>query len=278
MLLLAAIVGGCGTAARPRPPAAGEVVVDPASTVLRISGSGAALPLVQKLAEAYQQTNPSVRFEFPSGTNSGGAMRGVVEGTLDLAVVNRPLTEKETGAGLVYRPFARDVVAFVAHTGSPIAGVSVAQVQGIFGGQLTDWQSLGIKSAPIIVLDRDEDESMRKLVLIKLMDQQPVLAKAVILTSARDMVTALANTPNSFGYTSLGLLRILNPRGLQVLALDGMVPWAEPIDGQRYPWSLLFGLVHGPDLHPPARRFVEWVRGDGGRQVMGVYGYATVQE
>src|SRR5687767_2553748 len=96
VLLLATLLMGCGAPARSRSPAAGSAVIPTASAVvLRISGSGTALPLVQKLAEAYQQTDPTVRFEFPAGTNSGGAIRGVVEGTLDVAVVNRSLMEKE---------------------------------------------------------------------------------------------------------------------------------------------------------------------------------------
>ncbi len=45
------------------------------------------MPALQKLAEVYAQKHPEVQFDFQGGTNSGGAIRGVIEGTLELAVV-----------------------------------------------------------------------------------------------------------------------------------------------------------------------------------------------
>ncbi|MDP9457765.1 MAG: substrate-binding domain-containing protein [Actinomycetota bacterium] len=80
--------------------------------VVRVSGSGTALPLAEKLAEAYGRDHPEVKLRFDAGTNSGGAIEGVLEGTLELAVANRPLSEDEAGEPLDYLPFARDAVAF----------------------------------------------------------------------------------------------------------------------------------------------------------------------
>ncbi len=244
-------------------------------TALRISGSGTALPLVQKLAEAYRRDNPAAQFEFPTGTNSGGAIRGVAEGNLEIAVTNRALSEPEAAQALEYHAFANDAVAFVANTAGPLPSLSTAMLQEIYGGRVTNWQQLGGQPAMMIVLDRDADESMRKLVLLRLLNWQTVQAPAVVLTSARDMLSALENTPNAIGYSSLGLLRMQRPKNVQVLALDGVAPSDETLAAGAYPWRMTFGLVDRDDAPPAVHRFIEFVKGPAGSRILAEYGYVA---
>lgn len=248
------------------------------SRALRVSGSGTALPLVQKLAEAYRLKHDDARFIFEVGTDSGGAIRGVITSTLDLAVANRPLTVAETEEGLEYHPFARDAIVFAIHLPNPVKSLSTVQVRDIFGGNLTNWRQLGGPAGPILVLDRDEDESARKLVLVPLLQKRPIKARTIVLTSARDMVLSLNSTPNSLGYTSLGLLRILQPQNVRVLALDGIMPSRDSLVQGVYPWHLTFGLIHRRDLSPTGRQFIDFVLGPEGQRVLEEYGYAAVQQ
>lgn len=201
----------------------------PMPRTIHISGSGTALPLVQKLAEAYSHEHLEARFDFRTGTNSGGAIRGVLDGTLNLAVTNRPLSSAEAQQQLEYVVFAQDAVAFSANLAQPLPGLTVAQLQDIYAGRTTDWAQLGGPAGAIRVLDRDEDESMRQLVLLPLLSGTPVEAKTIVLSSAGGMLTALQNTPNALGYTSLGLFRIQRPKDPQILALDGVMPNAEAV-------------------------------------------------
>ena len=220
MLVVALAVVGCATAGEQE-----ETDAAPSEEVsLRVSGSGTALPLVEKLAEAYSQEHPETGFRFEPGTNSGGAIEGVLAGNLDLAVANRPLTEDEAGEPLEYYPFARDAVVFVAHREEKVEGLSTRQIQDVYSGKLTDWSGLGGSAGEIVVLDRDKDESARKLVLVPFMDGRPVEARTVVLAKAGEMVEAMKATRNSIGYSSLGLLLKEQDPELQILALDGVVP------------------------------------------------------
>src|ERR1051326_4062831 len=114
-LMLVLVVSGCARATDPSVGPSFEPALEPA---LRISGSGAALPLVQKLADAYRREHPTAQFAIDAGTNSGGGIQGVLQGTLDLSVANRPLTEAEAATELDVHPFARDAVGFAVHKSS----------------------------------------------------------------------------------------------------------------------------------------------------------------
>jgi phosphate transport system substrate-binding protein len=270
-LLLAVALSGCVPA-----PTASPAASQPVQPALRISGSGAALPLVQKLAEAYGRERPSARFAIDAGTNSGGGIKGVVQGTLDLSVANRPLTEGEAKEALLVHPFARDAVVFAAHQANESPqGLSTAHVRSAYGGSLTDWSQLGGAPGQILVLDRDPDEPQRSLFLLKLLDTQPVQARTTVLTSARDMLQTLEATSDSLGYTTLALLRIQNPKGVRVLALDGVVPGQQSLVAGTYPWYLTYSLINRPDASPAVDEFLQFVRGPGGHRVLDEYDAAT---
>ncbi len=245
------------------------------SPAISVSGSGSALPLVQRLATNYGQTHPLAQFHFDTGTNSGGAIQGVISGTLDLAVVNRRLSESESKEPLNYRPFAVDVVAFAVHTPNPVGALSTAEVRGIYGGDLTRWDQLGGGGEPIVVLDRDVEESSRQLVLLPIMAGRHVGARAAVLNSAADMISALESTPQSIGYTSLGLLRLLGPKAVRPLALDGVAPSPESEGQVTYPWRMAFAIVSRRDAPKSALEFLDFVTGEAGRRLISQLGFAT---
>ncbi len=67
---------------------------------VRVSGSGTALPVIRVLTEEYAAENPAVEFVYLPGLHSGGGIRGVAGGDLDLGAVSRDLTPEEEELGL----------------------------------------------------------------------------------------------------------------------------------------------------------------------------------
>lgn len=242
---------------------------------IRVSGSGAVLPAVQKLGEAYRAKAPGASLQYPGGTNSGGGIRGVVEGTLDVAAVNRPLSDAEAREAIVYVPFVRDAAAFAVHRSVSVKGLRTAQIRDIYSGKTTNWREVGGPDAPVIVLDRDEDDSLRKLAMLPLMAGAPIVPSATVLTSASDMLAAIDSTPGAIGYSSLGLLRLRAPKQAEVLALDEVLPSGQGVASGTYAWALTFALVLRSDAPPTTRAFVEQAVASA-RGVLGPFDYAPV--
>jgi phosphate transport system substrate-binding protein len=215
--------------------------------------------LVQKLAAAYGRQDPNARFAFDAGTNSGGGIRGVVEGALDLAVANRPLTDAEASEGLDVHPFAQDPVVFATQASNSLQSLSTADVQAVYGGRRTDWEQLGGAPGLILVLDRDTEEPQRAQFLLRLLDNRPVQARTIVLTSVPDMLQTLEATPNSLGYVTLTALRIRQPKDVRVLALDGILPGRESLLAGTYPWFLTYSLIARPDAPSSVEHFLEFV-------------------
>jgi phosphate transport system substrate-binding protein len=280
-MLLACSLVGCTASNGSQSP---QISTSP-SVIIKVSGSGSALPVVQKLAEAYTQKHPDTQLQFEPGTNSGGAIQGVVKGNLDLAVVNRPFSKSEAKEALAYSPFARDAFVFVAHKPSPVKDLSVEQVRDIYSGKLTNWQQLGGQSTPILVLDRDPDESARKLGLIPFMQGQEVKAQTIILAKAKEMVQALESTPNSLGYASRGLLKTMQTQEIEILRLNSntssqsaAVRTPQGIAPTSSVWHLTLGLVHRRQTSSSLQSFVNFARSQEGRQILEKYGYEGLED
>lgn len=247
--------------------------------VVRISGSGTASPIVERLAEEYAGWNPGVSFDFGVGTNTGGGIRGVHEGTLDLAVANRPLTEEEASSGVGYHPFARDAMVFAVHLPNTAFSLSSDQVRALYAGEATDWSDVGGDPQPVILLGRDPDESATKLLLVPFMKGLEVSPSVIILDRSTEMLDALQTTSGAIGFTSLGLLRLEGIESVAPVELDGVEPSPRSLDDGSYPWMMTFALVSPPGgASGAAEDFLSFVTSADARPILERYGYASVGE
>jgi phosphate transport system substrate-binding protein len=242
---------------------------------IRISGSGSALPIVRRLAEAYQRQYPDTRFQFDEGTNSGGAIRGVIQQSFDIAVSDRPLTEGEQNDALVEKSFARDALVFAMHLPRPLRSLASADVRQIYSGSVSRWEQLGQAEGEIFVLTGNPNESARNELLIPIMENENIDARTIVLASAPELVRSLENTPNSVGYAPLGLLRLMETSKITPVALDGVVASAQTIESDAYPWRLTYSLIFRNRTRPQVLDFVDWIANREGRQVLLTYGYAS---
>lgn len=245
------------------------------TAVVRISGSGSASPIVEELAAEFSASHPGVTFEFGSGTNTGGGVQGVADGTLDLGVANRPLKPEEEALGVGYHPFATDAIVFAVRLPNPVTSLTTDQVRSLYGGLVTDWSQLGGEAAPVFLLGRDPDESAVKLMFEPIMGDQPVAPSLTVLERSNEMLSALDSTPGALGFTSLGLLRLSGYDSIQPLVLDGVEPGPTSIIDGSYRWVSTFALVSPPDgASPTAADFLGFVASADARAILERYGYA----
>jgi len=267
LVALSLVAGGCSVASSAAPP-------EPA-VVLRVSGSGSATPIVEQLAAVFTASHPEVSFEFGSGTNTGGGVTGVTEGTLDLAVANRPLKPEEAALGVGYHPFAIDAIVFAVRLPNQVLSVTTDQVRSLYGGEITDWSRFGGDPLPVFLLGRDPDESAVNLFFEPTMDGQSTAPAMTVLERSSEMLSALDSTPGSIGFTSLGLLRLSGYDSIAPLTLDGVEPGPATITDGTYRWVTSFALVTPPGgASDAAAEFLGFVLSAGARSTLEKYEYA----
>lgn len=249
---------------------------DPARMeTLTVGGTGSAMPLVGQFAQAYGSLEPNVKVRVvdpPLGSN--GAIRAVLAGAVDLAVLGKPLTEAEKAQGCQDWELGRTPFLVVTERKLPLPGFTVEQLAAIYSGKMTTWSD----GSPIRLVVRNLFES-DTLILRKMspdMDRavDVALARPGMLVAANDLenIDLLERTPDSLGTSNLALVQAQN-RKLNALPIDGKEPTLAAMRQGTYPYSKSIYLARGPRLSPVAQGFLEFILSASGKEILDRAGY-----
>jgi phosphate transport system substrate-binding protein len=245
---------------------------------LTIPGSGDWEAVLKQLADAYVRAHPGQSVEVPPSTGSSGGIRSVLNNTVLMARVARPLRPEQLRTGIKWHPVARDAVVFAVGDRVELKALGGNELAAVFAGRITDWRELGGKPAPIRVLVREPTDTVHQVIInrldpfrnLVLSDQAKMVAKTT------EMIEMLGRYRTSIGWITQSAIT-LTDSGAHPLALDGVAPTAENLGSGKYPLSIDYALIYRPErLDRAARDFLAFVGSDAGRAIIQRAGLAPL--
>ena len=112
------------------------------SGTVTVAGSSSVTPVMEKLAEAYQELNPDVTIEVNQSDSATG-VTSAIEGACDLGMASRDLKDSETSEGAQATVIATDGIAVIVNNESTVEDLTSDQVKQIFTGEITSWSEIG---------------------------------------------------------------------------------------------------------------------------------------
>lgn len=103
---------------------------------ISVAGSSSVSPVMEKLAEAYEEINPNANVEIQT-TDSSAGMKAAMDGTCDIGMASRDLKDEE--ASLTATQIARDGIAVIVNTANTTKNISIENVRKIYTGEMTVW-------------------------------------------------------------------------------------------------------------------------------------------
>ncbi len=245
-------------------------------TSIKISGSDTCRPLVEILARAYSKSHPELKIRFLPSTHSKGGIEGAAQGLLDIGLVSRELKPEEKALGLTYLLLSNDGLAVATNNSVKVKNLTTQQVRDIYSGKVKNWKELGGADAPIVVLDRNEDESakiiLRQYVLGKTLQ---ITKEATVLYYESDMVETLEKTPNTIGYLSLGYA-LSKKLPINLISLDGVVPSVTNVLNGKYKVTMPLGIVYIKPK-PQTKKLIDFFQSEEANRLMIKNGFAPCQ-
>ena len=228
---------------------------------LTITGSTSVTPFAEHLAELYQHAHADVAINI-QGLGSSAGIRAALDGVAEIGMSSRDLQPEEADK-LDQIVIARDALAVIVNPDNPVAGLSTAQIQGIFGGQIRSWDAVGGPSLPITVVGREAGSGTFSAFEELVMKGKPVATPALRQGSNGAIRQIVAQDPSAIGYISLG---IVDPT-VKALAIDGVAPSVEHVEAGTYKLvrPFLFVWRKGQPLSPLGEAFVGYVMGTVGQ-------------
>jgi len=234
-----------------------------------IAGSTSIEPFADKWAEVYMEKYPYTVINVQGGGSSAG-IQAAESGVADIGTSSRELKSEEKDLNTII--VAYDGLAIIVNSANTISNLTFEQINQIFGGQIRNWQELGLKDKLITVVTREEGSGTRGAFQELVMKKKRIFKGAIVEDSNGTVREIVANDPNAIGYISLGLV---NDR-VKALSLDGITATDENIITKSYSLVRPFLFVTKNTPTGEVKNFIDFVLSQEGQGLIKEEGLISV--
>jgi phosphate transport system substrate-binding protein len=252
---------------------------------ITVKGSDTLVILAQKWAEVYMSKHNDVKIQVTGG-GSGIGFAALQNNQTDIADASRPIKPAEIAAcikafGKKPREYkvAVDGLSVYVNNDSPIAELSVDQLEQIFTGKAKNWKEVGGPDAPITVYSRENSSGTYEFFKEHVLKGQDFVASAQTMPGTAALVQAVSKDKNGIGYGGAGYAQ-----GVKVLKIkkDADSPAIEPTEENvvagKYPlWRYLYNYLNPEKDKDQIAAYLNWIRSDAGQEVVKGFYYPLPQ-
>lgn len=263
LVLCIGILAACGTndstpttdpTADTTEPAATEPAAAELSGNVNVNGSTSMGDVIAALTEGFNEANPDVTINY-TGSGSGAGITGVLDGTCDLGLSSRALTDDEKSQGAVENIIALDGVAVVVNPENTVTDLTTEQIAQIFTGEITNWSELGGADAEIAVFGRENGSGTRSA-FEEIVGVEDACVYTNEYSSTGDVIGNVASNPNAIGYASLSAV----DETVTAVNVNGVAPSEATVLDGTYEIQRPFVIVtvEGTELSAEAQAFLDY--------------------
>lgn len=246
-----------------------------AAEQIKVGGTGSAIGTMYAVVAAFQQTRPDVDVQIIPALGSGGGIKAVAAGVLNIGLSGRVMKPSERALNLNQFELARTPFVFASQTFHP--GLSLGQITKIYAGTQTTWPDGSV----IRLILRPESDSETTL----LRGLSPEMNRAIDAAQARpglhtaltdpDMADALEKVPGAFGSSTLALI-LSEHRRIKAIPMDKVVPSLDTLAKGAYPYYKPLYLVTSAVESPATRDLIAFMRSKAGVKVLAQNGFLAI--
>lgn len=236
---------------------------------LKVGGNGAALGTMRMLGEAYTSLHKGVTIEVPQSLGSGGGVRAMLAGVLDIAITSRALKEKEVAGGARAVPYAKTPLILITRGNHASAGVTSKELVAYFSGARRTWDD-GTYVKLILRSKRDTDT---KVLENAFAGMKAAMAAArsnpgiPVAPTDQDALAMGESVPGSL--TTSTLTAIVTGESLvTALSIDGIAPTVENLNNGSYGLSKTLYIVTKAEVSPIAQDFIRFALSPQGAAIL----------
>jgi phosphate transport system substrate-binding protein len=250
---------------------------------VRVKGSNEWANVVEGWASRFMGAMPSVIVVVSGGGTKSG-IEAVLRNEVNIAMAahfldqDQKKTAADLGIDLQEKLVSWDAVAVFVNRENPVSELTIDQVRSLFIGEVTRWNNVGGRDAPVELYVDETAKSEIAALLRKL-----VLAGAEFAPNSnvrrypKFIIQAVSEKKNSIGYAPLGrVIEFQNDFPVKLLAIrsyeeaPAILPSKETVANETYPVILpLFFYWDGKSAGKPVTDFITFceqkVRPGGGK-------------
>lgn len=285
VLLLLLVLAACRPRADGLAPDAGT------QRAIQNKGSDTLVNLALAWAERYREIQPGVAIAVTGG-GSGTGVAALLNGTVDLANSSRDLsaseraTAEQRGIAVVEYTVAIDALAVIVHLNNPVEQLTIDQIADIYTGRVTNWQDVGGRDAPIVLLSRESNSGTHIYFLEEVLrkgdpaNRDLFAPQTLLMPSSVGITSELRRNPNAIGYEGLGYVDLAHEKVIRV-ARDGAGPYVEPSVETAatgdYPIARDLYIYTAGQPTGAVADYLTWILSPAGQEIVAELGFVPIR-
>lgn len=255
--LLITMVGsfvGCGSSSEE----GGKVTI-------AVSGSTSVGPLMEKIADAYEEKNENVSIEINQVGSSAG-IKDTISGVSELGMSSRDLKDEELAEGVKGTAIAYDGIAVIVNTENKVDNLTLEQIKDIYTGKITNWKDVGGANSEIVVVSR-EDGSGTRDAFQELVgyESSELIPDATITDASGNLKTTVAQNKNAIGFISFSYI----DDTVNAIKINDVAPEADLAKDGTYKLSRPFLIVTKEDkLTDEGKKVLDFILSSEGQEIV----------
>lgn len=230
-----------------------------AAETLRVAGTGGAMAMVERIADAFAASS-GIKIEVVPGLGSKGGINAAADGAVDMAISARPLEPAEAARGLTEKPLARTALVFVTSHQKP-NGLKSTELTEIFKSKNPRWAD----GSPMNVILRTQFDGDTILLgksfkgMAEAIDVARLRPELPVTPTDQDNAILAERLRGSFVQAGLSQI-VTEKRDLRFVAIDGVEPTLENFESGKYPYEKYFYIVYSAKTKVAAEQLLAFVR------------------
>lgn len=218
---------------------------------------------------------------------SPAAWESLTNGHTDIILATVPSAAqveyaREKGVEFVLTPIGKEAFVFFVNVENPVDGLTVAQLQDIYGGKITGWKQVGGKNWRIRAFQRNEGSGSQNT-LVKFMAGKPLMSppQNENIGGMGGIVSHIANYKNfknALGFSFRYFVQeIMGEEHVKMLAINGVYPDKASIRDGSYPLAYdFYAVTRADNANPNVDEFIQWMLSPQGQYLIEASGYVAI--
>ena len=234
------------------------------TVTITVSGSTSVGPLMEKIAEKYEEENSNISIEI-NQTGSSAGIKDAMDGISQIGMSSRDLKDEEA-AKVKATVLAYDGVAVITNTSNPVKELTIEQIRDIFTGKVTNWSQIGGSNGPIVVVSRETGSGTRTAFEEGVGYSEEELVKTATISKGNgDVKTTVSTNENAIGFVSFEYL----DDAISAINVNGIKPTAENVKAGSYVLSRPFLAVTNEQyITEDTKNLIDYITGKEGQQIV----------
>lgn len=289
LTVLSLALVGCGQNNQPTPASqsttssSNESKVESVSTtddidfseMIEIRGSDTMVNLGQAWAEAFMDKHPEAIIAVTGG-GSGTGIAAIINNNAHMAQSSRAMRDGEreqaeaNGYELMEYVPGLDGIVIATHVDNPIESLTMAEVKGIYTGEIKNWSEVGGLDQPIVLYSRESSSGTFAFVREFVLEDEEFAPEALLMPSTSSIVDGLKQSENGIGYVGLGYLTD-EIKAIPIAAEKGaqaFLPNIQTINSGDYPVARNLYLYTPGEPTGVLKLYMDFIMGPEGQKIV----------